>query len=474
MTNQPIKIELYAYNVYFGDCFLMIFKYADDTQRSVLIDFGSTGKGKHKKHDHDNDSNDTESDESNEQNKDSTGQRLLRIAEHIKTICNGKLDVIVATHRHKDHIYGFGLKAAGKIIMECNPSIVIQPWTEDPEDNRKISKKKSFLNQEEFKNDGAKNFAAMLNDMHIVAESVEAEIKHLSNENKFTKTIDTRLKEQIIFAADDNQIKNRAAVENLQKMGENHYVNYGYDKIDWKEILPGIKVHILGPPSLEQSDEITKATNTNDEFWSVQAMTNNFWGTQAATSKLTKGHIEGKKLLFGKDKVLDEEFVPPNVRWFVRQLRSLRANQLLEIVQFVDNALNNTSVILLFEIGNEKLLFPGDAQIENWQYLLNKAKEDVNLGNLLKDTTVYKVGHHGSRNATPRSLWESFKNKNDKGNKDDKMKTVVSTMKGKHGKTEDTEVPLPKMVEEMKEQTDFRSTEEFEANFFNLIEIEVV
>ena len=468
MASQPDKIELYAYNVYFGDCFLMILKYPDATQKSVLIDFGSTGKGKNKKEVSEN-----EADESNEKNKDSTGQRLLKIAKHIQEKCGGKLDVVVATHRHKDHIYGFGLKEAGKIIMDFKPAIVIQPWTEDPDDNRNLTEKKTLLNQDDIKNNGSKNFAAMLNDMHVVAESIEAEINHLSNDNKFTKTINNQLKEQIVFAAVDNQIKNRAAVENLAKMGENHYVNYGYDKIDWEAILPGVKVHILGPPSLDQSSEITSATKTSDEFWSLQAMTNNFWATQAVTSKLTKTHIEGKKLLFGKDKVLDEEFIPPNVRWFVRQLRSLRANQLLQIVQFVDNALNNTSVILLFEIGNETMLFPGDAQIENWQYLLDQAKKDKALDNLLKNTTLYKVGHHGSRNATPKSLWQSFKNKTEKGNKAAKMKTVISTMEGKHGESEDTKVPLPKMVKEMKTQTNYRSTEEIEEGFFDLIEIEL-
>lgn len=243
--------------------------------------------------------------------------------------------------------------------------------------------------------------------------------------------------------------------------------------IDWEAILPDVKVHILGPPSLVQSGEITSAAKTSDEFWSLQAMTNNFWATQAVTSKLTKTHIERKKLLFGKDKVLDEEFIPPNVRWFVRQLRSLRANQLLQIVQFVDNALNNTSVILLFEIGNETMLFPGDAQIENWQYLLDQANKDKALDNLLKNTTLYKVGHHGSRNATPKSLWQAFKNKTDKGNKADKMKTVISTMEGKHGESEDTKVPLPKIVKEMKTQTNYRSTEEVEEGFFDLIEIEL-
>ncbi len=465
MSNQPDKIELYSYNVYFGDCFLIIFKYDDGVQRSVLIDFGSMGKGKHKK------DGESEVNEIEEKNKDTTGQRLLKIAEHIKATSNGKLDIVVATHRHKDHIYGFGLKEAGKIIMDCHPTIVIQPWTENPDDNRDLNVKKSFLNQLDFKTEGSKNFAAMLNDMQFVAASIEAEIKNLSNTNKFTKTIDNQLTEQIIFAADDNQIKNRAAVDNLQKMGENHYVNFGYDKIDWETILPGVKVHVLGPPSLEQSDKITRATKTSDEFWSLQAMTKNFWATQAATSNLTKGHIEGKTLLFAKDKVLDEEFVPPNVRWFVRQLRSLRANQLLEIVRFVDNALNNTSVILLIEVGDEKLLFPGDAQIENWQYLLDQAKTDEKLRNLLRGTTLYKVGHHGSRNATPKSIWHGFEKKTEQGEKAEKMKTVISTMKGKHGKSEETEVPLPKMVEEMKAQTNYYSTEEIEEGFFELIEI---
>lgn len=124
------------------------------------------------------------------------------------------------------------------------------------------------------------------------------------------------------------------------------------------------------------------------------------------------------------------------MRWFIRRLRDLRANQLLEIVKFVDEAMNNTSVIMLFEAGNEKLLFPGDAQIENWQFALDAAKKDPVLKKLLENTTVYKVGHHGSRNATPKSLWESFKNKSEDKNKSGRLKTVISTMEGKHGKSE--------------------------------------
>src|SRR3984885_8383923 len=57
-----------------------------------------------------------------------------------------------------------------------------------------------------------------------------------------------------------------------------------------------------------------------------------------------------------------------------------------------------------------KLLFPGDAQIENWQFALQQNK----YRSLLSSVNLYKVGHHGSRNATPKSLWKLFKNKSEK------------------------------------------------------------
>jgi beta-lactamase superfamily II metal-dependent hydrolase len=469
MAIKPNKIELYAYNVYFGDCFLMLFKYPDNTQKSVLIDFGSTGKGKHKKEGVAG----IEIDESDEMTKDTTGERLLKVAKDIQEKCQRKLDVVVATHRHKDHIYGFGLKEAGKIILDCKPTVVIQPWTEDPEDNRDLTEKRSLVNPDEFKLNATRNFALMLHDMNRVAESIEAEAENLGNKNNYTKTIDEKLKERIIFTANDNKIKNRAAVDNLAKMGDPHYVHFGYGKIEWETLLPGVKVHILGPPTLEDSEKITSAATKSDEFWSLQAMTKNFWGVQAATSRVAKNEGEDKELLFSKNKVHDDKHRPANVRWFIRQLRALRANQLLEIVKFVDDAMNNTSVIMLFEAGNEKLLFPGDAQIENWQFALDAAKKDPLLQKLLNDTTVYKVGHHGSRNATPKSLWNGFKNKSEDKNKSGRLKTVNSTMEGKHGESEDTAVPLPKMVKEMKSQSQYHSTEEIEESFFDLIEIEL-
>src|SRR5262249_42993258 len=128
---------------------------------------------------------------------------------------------------------------------------------------------------------------------------------------------------------------------------------------------------------------------------------------------------------------------PPNFRWFIRQSRQLHADQMLELVRDLDSVMNNTSVILLMEFGGRKLLFPGDAQIENWSYALSQPA----WKKLLEDVNVYKVGHHGSLNATPKSLWALFKNKGDE-HKHGRLETLCSTKAGKHGSVKSgTEVP---------------------------------
>ena len=135
---------------------------------------------------------------------------------------------------------------------------------------------------------------------------------------------------------------------------------------------------------------------------------------------------------------------------------------LLELVRTLDKVLNNTSLILLFEFRDKKLLFPGDAQIENWSYAL----DDEEIRAKLKDVDLYKVGHHGSLNATPKELWELFARKRREGQEAaNPLKTVVSTLAGKHGHPEDgTEVPRTKLVCELARATDYYSTQTMEAS----------
>ena len=53
----------------------------------------------------------------------------------------------------------------------------------------------------------------------------------------------------------------------------------------------------------------------------------------------------------------------------------------------LDDQMNNTSLILLFEVFGKKLLFPGDAQIENWSYALQDAPDAAKTRALLAEST---------------------------------------------------------------------------------------
>jgi hypothetical protein len=84
----------------------------------------------------------------------------------------------------------------------------------------------------------------------------------------------------------------------------------------------------------------------------------------------------------------------------------------------LDAMLNNQSLVVLFEWQGKKLLFAGDAQGGNWEYWLygdGVPATDPSSLTLSKDgkqilgaIDFYKVGHHGSTNATPISAVEAM------------------------------------------------------------------
>jgi hypothetical protein len=69
----------------------------------------------------------------------------------------------------------------------------------------------------------------------------------------------------------------------------------------------------------------------------------------------------------------------------------------LAAASLLDRAVNNTSVVFLLQVGEARLLFPGDAQWGAWRPML----DDPDVRSLLARTTVYKISHHGSHNGTP-------------------------------------------------------------------------
>ncbi|MCY1547351.1 hypothetical protein D9M68_834030 [compost metagenome] len=80
----------------------------------------------------------------------------------------------------------------------------------------------------------------------------------------------------------------------------------------------------------------------------------------------------------------------------------------------MDSDTNNTSLVLAFELPDRQvLLFPGDAQVGNWlswadQTYPREASDEypapVTRDDILSRVSLYKVGHHGSHNATLREF----------------------------------------------------------------------
>ena len=261
----------------------------------------------------------------------------------------------------------------------------------------------------------------------------------------------------------ENNLANRAAVENLLTMGQRppRFLSFGKSAALGR-LLPGVDIDVLGPPTAKQSAAILKQRHEDpDEFWHLHA---NFWKLQGDTGAATA--IENEEVLF---KEMKTGLPPIHARWLANRMDRLNVKQTLQIVRILDRALNNTSLILLFRIGKKSFLFPGDAQIENWLYALSESKDAKKICRALAKTDFYKVGHHGSLNATPKRLWELFDKKSDDRNATDRLKSVVSTRSGVHGSRQrGTEVPRTKLVEALKENSHFHSTQRKRRMWFDL------
>ena len=120
--------------------------------------------------------------------------------------------------------------------------------------------------------------------------------------------------------------------------------------------------------------------------------------------------------------------------------------------------LYNQSLVVLFKFKGKNLLFVGDAQAGNWEHWLfrtdipdNKAGRTVSRAALeiLTSLDFYKVGHHGSGNATPKIAAETM------GKQRRKFVSMCSTQADVYGNedpddpTKGTEVPRLPLLEKL-------------------------
>lgn len=405
-TKGPARVRVRMYQVGFGDCILLTLEYdaplADGRdKRHLLFDFGSS-----------------------RQPHGTKSGAMGRVAELIEEHTEGKLDLVVVTHRHKDHLSGYGDDAAAKIMRKLAPSLVLRSWTEDPA----ISETADGPNQV---GPASARLVAQLAESQDAAQRLALQ-----------PTLDSAVQE----AAFD-QVRNADAISLLDELaadGRGRYLYAGADA-DLGDVIPGLKITVLGPPTVEEDPRVMNQTEADPEYW-MDALRDSLQAA-APMDPAAAGVTP------------DVPPLPGPARWLIERLADQKTSSVTRLVRKLDDALNNTSLLLLLEIGKLRLLFPGDAQIENWEYTLEKLLEDAELKEALAGIDLYKVGHHGSRNATPRSLHALWVGRSDEL---PRLTSIMSTLSHVHGESEATAVPRETLVEALRQVSTLVSTEDLD------------
>jgi hypothetical protein len=423
MAKRPVKARVRAYNVGFGDCLLLTFRYSRGRDRNVMFDFGTTKGAEH-----------------------GAPASMVAVAEQIKADCGGKLDVLVVSHRHSDHMSGFAGRS-GDAITALDPKLIVQPWTEEPDLDTKADEPLHLVTS------GHARFARdlkVMNDVAALAVDYAAAALRTAGAGGGSEAR-RELLEALRFAGETN-VKNHEAIVKLQSMAGRHvYAMYG-DDLATDALLPGVQVDVLGPPAVTQAPGMKSYADNDPNYW--QRVVGSL--VAVAAGGWPDGDAEP---LFPDAEPISWQDGPQEARWLVPQLDRLHAQELLSLVRDLDGVMNNTSLILTFQVGDTILLFPGDAQLENWSYALRDAPEAAaNVARLAK-TRLYKVGHHGSLNATPKKLlWEQLAQRGGTA-KAKRLISVMSTAPDKHGHVEKgTEVPRSTLVTELRENSDLVDT----------------
>ena len=343
------KLLVRSYNVGCGDCIYVRIPNGED-QFHILIDCGSKEGA-------------------------STGV-MERAIKHLEesTLPKDKgsnkkrLDLIVVTHRHEDHIKGFNPKFFKNIAIK-------NIWlTAAMDETHKQAEKSLALH----------SFASTA--MNALADSGAA--------------LSPELDDLVALYGVSNSDATDALTKTLPKDNgiKPAFVFAGKTSDDFDISIKDTKLTVLGP---EQDIDGFYLGKEADE--SLRAM--------------LKGASQFREL-----SAPVEDAAPTNISG--SDFRTLQSRLLSNGLAFAvdDSSIqNNVSTVLLIEWGKRRLLFVGDAEWENkfsegrkngsWNVMWNRRKELLG-----KPLDFLKVGHHGSHNATPWNR-DAVKDKDNEVNK---------------------------------------------------------
>lgn len=396
---QPtVRIRMYRQGL--GDCFLLTFPRQDGTSQPdfyALIDCGVIA------------------------GTQDVQQKINAVVNDIFQTTAGHLDLLVGTHEHWDHLSGFN--QARSLFDQFKIDQVWLAWTENPNDavaKQLVQSREARLSALRTALTGMEG--AGFSDQ---AEGIQQILGFFGDEPGATPGLG---------AAGHALGTTRDAMHYLASRHEAH-VRYCFPKdppigLDGVE---GVRVYVFGPPEdlklLKMSDPTKKGQETYGQT-AVSVEDAFFAAASPAEGESPYNLLRELSLPFDAfyQVSLDEAKSSQSADFFRqyygfdpqgsdawRRIDSDWLNVATELALNLDSDTNNTSLVLAIELGDpgsgKVLLFTADAQVGNWLSWGSlswnvqepgKPAHTITSGDLLRRTVFYKVGHHGSHNATLR------------------------------------------------------------------------
>jgi len=375
MAAKKARIRMYRQGL--GDCFLITLPGKSRPFR-MLVDCGAL-KSKH------------------------YGADLMRkVVADIKAETGGKLDVLALTHEHWDHISGFD--QAEDLFKTFKVSEVWTAWTENPKSDAAKALKKEFKKK---KQAVATALARLPKTNGAAVSAYRHAIEELFNFNAGLGAAGAKLTE--------------TAWKTAMGLGKCRFCDPKEAPLSL-DALAGVRFYVLGPP--EDPDYVRRTLSKTETYdQGAFALFDSFMlgldgGEDADRSSRARPfdfeHCIDPGIALSRPFFAEHYGTAANQTDAWRRIDHDWLDMAGELALHLDSYTNNTCLAFAIELGDsgKVLLFPGDAQVGNWLSWAThswpvKAKggaaKTVNIDDLLARTVFYKVGHHGSHNATLRT-----------------------------------------------------------------------
>jgi hypothetical protein len=313
---------------------------------------------------------------------------MTKIVDNILSTTGGEIDLLVATHEHWDHLSGF--IQAQNSFDKLKVHEVWLGWTENIKDP--LTKK--------LKDEKNRALAALrlgLSRLQLAGATAEDDAAEIGGILEF-------------FGA-----ANGASTGDALDYVRNKTANPRYClPSDAPMRLDGtdISVYVLGPPHDQQKLRKINPSTRDKETYGLAMEGLELFMDGAATALGIED--EGRPFdqqyeipfpfAAGMD-FFKQQYWKADAQYDWRRIDTDWLQGSSEMALQLDSLTNNTSLVLAIELADgDVLLFAADAQVGNWlswqELEWTVEGKRVTGPDLLRRTIFYKVGHHGSHNAT--------------------------------------------------------------------------